>query len=240
MSLSYQQKLNIIKDITTLGINSKKYHAKNPNFTRTEKWLISRYYNLADQEGYLNYREKGEGFRVKFVKTKKRKEKKGKRFKGYFYQGAGIEDKIVNGKIIKGAYEKTLVELNFGKISRLKEKGLKAAVNRTLKKNADKLSLVDGDYYTIVLQNGWELGQKNRKQQIEPRKDGVKIAEDFEGIKKLEKLTEKIVEQLKQGMDKYQLGTMALVKGIYVWKFRKQRQPNKKELKVISGRKRKN
>lgn len=253
MSLSYQKKLNLIKDITALGINSKKYSAKNPNFTTREKWLISRYYNLADKNGFFDFREKDGGFRVKYVKTKTRNKKAGKRFTGYFVQGASPSDKIRNGKIIKGNFEKLFIPLDFSDIDEQKaefvaeypgeemsEFDLIPYVEYELNNALEGYDLKEGDYFTIVLQNGWELGQYNRKTTSEKdRRDGQKIAQDLSGEKKIKNLARKIAEQLHQGTNKYQMGTLALVAGIYLWKFKNQRKPNKAELEAIRGRKKK-
>lgn len=243
-TLSYKDKLNAIKDYTSLNINSSKYRAKNPNFSKTEKWLISRYYNISREKGFFEYNSETNEFipKVKFTKSKKKKQKGGPRFKGYFTQGANPGDKIRGNKIIKANYEKLQIPMDFSKIimsdKNFDEKVYNivfAAVSPFMKQ------LTSGTYFTIYLQNGWELGQKKsarRKKAKLGYADGQAIAQDLTGPEKIENLYQKILEQLKQGINKYDMGTLALVAGVYFWKFKNQRRPNKKELKAIKGRKR--
>lgn len=250
--LNYQNKLNQIKNYTTLGINSKKYYAKNPKFTRREKWLISRYYNLTKESGWFEYNQADKELvpKVKFVKSKKKKQKGAPKLAGYVIQGANPGDKIRGGKIIKENYEKTFIPLDFSSLIEA-EAEFKAEypgeefddyhsyiedeIRTALDPHYDELT--EGSYFTIVLLNGWELGQNKRKSTLKnKRKDGQAIARDLSFDKKIDNLVEKIEELFMRASNKY---NVSIIKGIYLWNFTKQRKPTKKEKSVIKSTKRK-
>lgn len=241
MAIPYQDKLNSIKAYTTLGINSRKYNAKNPNFTKREKWLISRYYNISKESGYFDYNAKDNEFipKVKLVKSKKR-EKGAPRLKGYLMQGANPEDKVRNGKIIKENFEKTFIPMDFSDLPADDESGdyedaITDTVESALYPFQDELKT--GDYFTIVLMNGWELGQNKRKKTPKKqRSDGQSLGNDLDPEENIINCAEKITEQLRAGLKQYKM-TAPLVSGVYLWQFKNQRAPNKKEKSAIQGKK---
>lgn len=252
-SFDYQAKLKLISDITTLGINSKKYNAKNPNFSRSEKIRITKYYNYAKESGFFGIENEKFIPKVKLIKSKKKTAKGFPAFGGYFIQGAAPTDKVRGGKIIKDNFEKTFIEMDFENVyDQTIEEWVEAHAEGTrpdefIAENPkdDILEIVTdaiepyteelkrGDYFTIVLQNGWEIGRGQRKNWKVKR--GQPIAEDLEGEEKIENLADKINELLSRAVSKYET-TVTLVKGVYLWQFKNQRKPNNKERKIINGK----
>lgn len=252
--LNYQQKLKLISDITTLGINSKKYNAKNPNFSRSEKIKITRYYNEAKESGFFGIENEKFIPKVKLVKSKKKTAKGFPAFGGYFIQGAAPTDKLRGGKIIKDNFEKTFIDMDFENVYdeiieefvEYKNDGENPAEFESSNEDQIREIIFDaitpyyeelkrGDYFTIVLQNGWEIGRGQQKKQWK-NKRGQPIGEDLDGEDKIENLAQKINELLSRAVAKYET-TVTLVKGVYLWKFKNQRKPNNKERKIINGKK---
>lgn len=252
-SLDYQTKLKLLSDITTLGINSKKYNAKKPNFSRSEKIKITRYYNYAKESGFFGVENQRFIPKVKLVKSKKKKAKGFPGFGGYFIQGAAPDDKIRGGRIIKDNFEKTFIPMDFENVydeiieEWVEEYNQGATPAEFVAENSEELidqiifeaitpyyeELSRGDYFTIVLQNGWEVG-RGQSQKWKSKK-GQAIAEDLEGEAKLKNLSEKINELLSRAVAKYQT-TKTLVSGVYLYQFLNQRKPNNKERKIINGK----
>lgn len=240
--LGYQEKLKAIKNYTSLGINSKKYNAKNPNFSLREKKIITKYYNTLKTSGYFDYDPEEQVFipKVKIVKSKKKKQKGSPRLNGYIVQGANPNDKIRGGKIIKGNYEKIFIPMDFSDLPVGDDDALDEVITEVV---FDAITpyyedLKYGDYFTIVLQNGWELGQRKGKAiEKDKRRDGQKIAEDLEGEDKFMNLVDKIRELIEYARNKYKMENKEMVTGIYLWKFTNQRKPNNKEKSVINKKK---
>ena len=251
--MNYQEKLNLISNISKLGINSRKYKAKSPNFSRSEKIKITRYYNFAKESGFFGVENEKFIPKVKLVKSKKKKTKGFPAFGGFFVQGAAPSDKYRNGKIIKDNFEKIFIPMNFEQTYdeiieewvELQGEGIPPAefkAENTLEDIqeivADALApyyedLIAGDYFTIVLQGGWEIGRGQKKNWKEKR--GQPIAEDLDGEEKLKNLSEKINQLLSRAVAKYET-TVTLVSGVYLWKFKNQRKPNRIERKIINGK----
>jgi hypothetical protein len=239
--LSYQEKLNLIKEYTSLGINSRKYYAKNPNYTRTEKWLISRYYNVAKESGYFDIQKGRLIPKVKIVKSKKKKEKGSPRFKGYFIPSARPGDIVRGNKIIHDNYIKEFIPLNLKRAPLDEDKlypFIFKRVSQALEPHKNKLKR--GTYFTIVLINDLEVGQLNRKStQKQFRQGGQPFSRDLSGEKKIEDISGFIFELMLKARLEYDVKKGELIKGLFFWQFVNQRKPKNKERKIARKRKRK-
>lgn len=235
---SYGEKLKTVRQFTTLGIKSKK------NFTPQEKRLITRYYNNLRKTGYIEYDPEIGVYtqKVKFIKSKKPKEKiKGMpKISGYFVPGAKPGDIVRGNKIVRDNLTKEFFALNFSKapvsgdfkklVEYCHDKILKALgpVFKTVKEN---------DYFTIILLNGFEIGQVNRSKNKNKKEGRAYGGKDTAPARKVKILAEKIAELLIRADDRYAPG-LDTITGIYLWKFKNQRAPTKKEKKIVKkGRK---
>lgn len=234
--MEYKQKLDAIRNFTNLNIKSRK------NFTRREKWLISRYYNILRGQGFIEYDPDKNNFvqKVKFVKNKKSNVKGAPRTKGQFIQGAKPSDKIRNGKILKGSYSKQFIELDFTDAISNDEifpEAIQETVYFALEDYQDEIK--SNDYFTIVTNSGWEIGQNQKSSTPKnERKDGRAYTKGLGFDRKVEELSFQIEELLNRSINKYKAGK-DLIKGVYLWKFFNQKEPTKKQKRIIKRKKKK-
>lgn len=223
----YNEKLKAIRPFTRLGIKNRI------NFTPSEKRLITIYHNELTDNGLIEQQDGRYVQKVKFIKGKKSTRKGNPRINGVFVQGAMPTDKLDRkGRIIKGAYIKEFIPVTFKGYSKAKDKE-KYISNKSNKAFA-QFKFTEIDYFTVVLQGGWEWGQDMKhKTPIERRHHGMEISKSHEIRKnKIRELTLRINGLLNTSANRYKIG-QDLIIGIYYYKFKNQRKPTQKELKAM-------
>ena len=221
----YAEKLKAIRPFTKLGINNRV------NFTSSQKRMITIYYNDLIDTGLI---EKSNGRyiqKVKFQKNKKSNRKGNPRINGVFIQGAMPNDRIdKKGRIVKGFYLKEFIPVDFKGFA---ADSTREYIERKLRPALKPLKLVEKDYFTIVLSGGWELGQNMKaKTAIKDRKHGREYTKNEIYETKIKELTVVIFNQLSTSVTRYKISD-ELIKGLFLYKFKKQRKPTKAELKAI-------
>jgi hypothetical protein len=237
--INYELKLKAIRPFTNLGINSRKH------FSRQEKWYISYYYNKLLETRFIE--KDGSKFvqKVKFQKNKKSNVKGAPKLKGKFIKGASPQDKVNSkGHIIKNHKIKIFIPLDFSDIlekveyeediQAYVEKEVRAALNPYWK------NLKEKDFFTIALIGGAEFGQNKRS--ITPklkRRDGIEYATGIGKKRKLFEISAQIAKLLTRSINKYKISEN-LIEGIYLWKFKNQRQKLKRKEKSVISKAKKN
>lgn len=242
-SIDYRVKFKAIKNYTQLGINSNK-----KNYTPQEKRQITRYYNLLKGAGFFDIQKSGEFIeKVKFVKgNKKTKISGAPRLKGTFIWGAAPTAKVKGNKIIGEFYDKTFLPLDTRvfddpdldldlELSEYDEIALEV-INEAVAPIYEDIKTAD--YFSFVLQNGSEIGQKksSRVKKIS-RRDGQKYAANVGPDLKLSILADSLAEFMRGVGSKYK--NTDIIKGLYWYEMKNQRTPNKREKKIAKTRKRK-
>lgn len=226
-----------IKEFTDLKI---RYNKKN--FSAKEKTAITKYFKILNNHGLIQLNEENRYEpAVKFIPDKKKKEKiKGApKLTGYFVRGAKPSDQITKDGIIKGKFfDKILIPMDFTGADQYEEDELFDFVyaETALSIQPYFQELQNNDYFTITTANGWEIGRG--KTEDKKQKAGQPIGKNTGKRNKIERLAERITELLIRASNKYQIG-FALISGVYLYKFKKQRKPTKAELKKINGKRRK-
>jgi len=222
----YSQLFKAIKPFVKLNIPHNK-----KNFTRQEKWYISRYSTILIGDGLI--KEEGGTYHqtVKFQKGKSSTTKGAPKLKGRFIQGAKPSDKVIGGIIQKDNYSKTFIKLDFSGSEEIDPDQLYDFVYEILSIGLmpfwDKIQ--KADYFSIVVSNGWEIKLGNP--------DALKYTDGLTKGRKLEELAKQITKLLKKSIEKYEIKGM-LISGIYIWKFKNQRKKmTKKESKIVKGKK---
>jgi hypothetical protein len=222
----YQEKLKAIRPFTKLGIKNRV------NFTPSQKRLITIYHNELTDNGLIEQQDGRYIQKVKFIKGKKSNRKGNPRINGVFIQGAMPNDKLdKQGRIIKGAYIKEFIPVEFKGFHRSKDQ--KKYVENKLRKVLKGRDLKEIDYFTIVLLGGWELGQNMQaKTPIKERRHGREYTKEKRFDLKIRELTSVIYNLLTTSVNRYEVKD-SLIIGLYYYKFKNQRKPNKKELKAM-------
>lgn len=244
-SLSYSQKLKLIRPYTKLEIKQRV------NFNSSQKALITRYFKNSISKGLIHFDidEKAYTPNTKFVKSKVKKD--GKKWRGYVVKGAKVGDKVRNGKIIKDNFEKIFIPIEFDDIPLDDESDTRKFVaektNEALEEYKDELTAAD--YFTISISLGYEIGQNQQgRTSFKKRRDGTKYTKGINTTKtKIERLidalSENIFALLTSNNSKYAplvaLVGSSIISGVYLYKFTNQRKPNSKELKVIKRHRKK-
>lgn len=242
--LKYSEKLKYIRNFTNLGIR------KNASFTPQEKRLITKYYNILEKEQVIKFVDNKFVSTVKFVKTKK-KTKNAPLLSGYFVKGARPDDKITKeGHIITDNYIKIFIPINFdeavieldepeddGEGIDIDEDVIRDIIFEAISPYYEDFK--NRDYLTMVVQGGFEIGQKKQRRRNEIEfKNQKRIGENANKQIKLREITREILKLLRRSIQKYDIGAN-LFSGIYLWKFQNQKKPNKKQAKIIKRGKKK-
>lgn len=231
--LNYEEKLVAIRPFTKLPIKNRK------NFTKTEKWYITHYFKILKSEGFIEYDREEKKFtqKGKFTRNKKGNVGEGRirgapRTAGRFIRGAKQSDRVTKGgKIIREHYTKEFIKTDFSDVieQEIIDNG---EVLEILFESIGKriYKIIPSDYFTIVLENGHEIGQNQRaKTPKEKRKEGKAVGKGLTIDDKIFEVGERITELLIKARNKYKIED--LIKGIFLWHFTNQRKPTQKEVK---------
>lgn len=224
MKLDYIQKLKIIRPFVTLNIRK----TKNNVLTPTEKRQITVYFDKLIKEGFIRQEGTSVYQVVKFVKSKKVKNKK---FKGYWNKGAIPSDKINrNGDIISENTVKTFIPIDFKKayVKNLSDKKIEKLIEKALINHGKKI--LKADYFTLVTANGYEVGRGQFKNFRD--KKGIAYAKGLSVKDKIKEIARVVALILRKSIENYKISEN-LLSGLYLYRFKKQRQPNKREFNII-------
>lgn len=248
---NYAAQYAALKDYTSLRFRNSK------NFSPKQKREITAHLNVLLKQGLIKHSEHENKYipLVKFIPAKNKKSKKDKlkgapKINGIFIRGATPRDKIDKKGRIKGEFfDKILIPLDFTAWEATpdelyetedgEEPETGTLYDFVYQELASALTpyyeeLNYSDYFTVVTANGWEMGRGRNKDP--KKKKGKEQARDVGKTRKVKILAEKITDLLARAAIKYQIG-LSLVSGLYLYKFKKQRKPSKKEKSVYKRKK---
>jgi len=229
---NYELNLKAIRPFTNLGIKNRK------NFTPSQKRMITIYHDRLVNDGLIE--KDGDRYiqKVKFQKNKKSNIKGNPRIAGVFVHGAMPNDRInKKGQIIKNGYLKTFIPLDLSGIIEFEgEENRLEYIKIKLEIALNDFKLKEKDYFTIVLQGGWEIGQNMRaKTPLSKRHHGTKFTENKIRKNKIRELTDRLFNYMNTSINKYKVAEN-LITGLYHYDFKNQRQPTNKEKSIIKGK----
>lgn len=227
MTLSYIEKREIVRNYVKLPFRTRK------NFDRREKWYLSYYYNLLRNKGIIEEKDGNIFQKVKIVKNNKSNLKGAPRLKGRVVRGASPNDRVRGNKIFRDNLTKTFVKLDFTFDSE-DEQDIKNEISKEIKSKFRDIDLKPQDYFTVVLIGGAEFGQNQRKKtKKSERREGRAYGTGLQKSDKINEIIRLCEEIILRAITKYKPDIEDIVSGVYIYRFKNQRKPTKKETRLI-------
>lgn len=230
--IPYELKLKAIRNFTDFKFKRKRKH-----FTASEKAQITRYYNYAEKHNIIKFNEEENKFYINYKINKKAKAPKGfKKFKGL------PEPEITYTERRTKGFKKIYIPFSLPSINLIEidDKELKFEIEQELHSVLGPYydDLNKTDFFTVVLANGREIGQKKaRKTPKEKWVEGNSIGGAESPARKIRLLTEIILENVSWNTHNYGsykefLGPHeSLVQAIILWKITKEKKRKSKKAK---------